>query len=399
MVDAAFYLKDLGEAYFFSVDTYCRVRWEPYTSIEERTFGPAPIKDHWKSLAQAGFDTVDAVLPVPGVTDEVYFFRGLEVVRIKFQPKTGGDTIVEGPIKTLDKWKSLAGTTVDRVGASITVPGVANQACLFSGPNYVKLDVVEDKLVYGPTEIVKEWPGIAKAGFDSVDAALQVPEDKAKQPGETYFFRAGQYARVQVIPSKPDVLQWGPAKWEDHWKTLDWIASQPPTQVQPPPQGQPATPQPPAQAQPAKLVISGQHMQVPMGRNGKRWFQEYKNVPVTGLEVWEGYWYANENWGIRKVQITWEDGSRRVFGTDINARRYNALWLSPQAGERITNLTTRIGEIWDYMSITTNKGRSLAVGGAGGVRYSWELGNGVLLGFRGYCWPPDIVKVGPVWAK
>jgi hypothetical protein len=33
MVDAAFYLKDLGEVYFFSVDKYCRVRWEPYTFL------------------------------------------------------------------------------------------------------------------------------------------------------------------------------------------------------------------------------------------------------------------------------------------------------------------------------------------------------------------------------
>jgi hypothetical protein len=86
----------------------------------------------------------------------VYFFRGLEVIRLKFQPKAGGDTLVEGPIKTLDKWESLAGTTVDRVGAAMTVPGLPNEAYLFSGPNYVKLDVMKDRIIYGPAEIVKE---------------------------------------------------------------------------------------------------------------------------------------------------------------------------------------------------------------------------------------------------
>jgi hypothetical protein len=111
---------------------------------------------------------------------------------------------------------------------------------------------MKDQIIYGPAEIVKEWPGPAEAGFISVDSALRVPEDKAKHPGETYFFRTGQYARVQVIPSKPDALQWGPAKWEDHWKSLDWIANNPPANVQPPPQGQNGT-----QPQPAKLVISG----------------------------------------------------------------------------------------------------------------------------------------------
>jgi hypothetical protein len=34
------------------------------------------------------------------------------------------------------------------------------------------------------------------------------------------------------------------------------------------------------------------------------------------------------------------------------------------------------------MSITTNKGQSFAVGGAGGKQFSWQLGNGILLGFR-----------------
>ena len=263
MVDAAFYQNDLGEAYFFSMENYCRVRWEPYSSTETRTWGPAPIKDHWKSLEKAGFHSVDAILPVQGVADELYFFRGLEVVRIKFVPKSGGDTISEGPIKTLDKWKSLAGTTTERVGAAIAVPGVPNQAYLFSGTNYVKIDVIKDKIIYGPQEISKEWPGLAKAGFDSVDAALQVPEDKAKQPGETYFFRAGQYARVQVIPSKPDALQWGPQKWEDHWKSLDWIAQQPSTQTRP------SQVQPGSQTQPTKPLVSGKFEQSPMGRLGK----------------------------------------------------------------------------------------------------------------------------------
>ncbi|KAI9045957.1 uncharacterized protein KD926_005901 [Aspergillus affinis] len=234
------------------VDKYCRVRWEPYTSTEKRTCGLALIKDHWKSLAQAGFDTVDAIFTVQGVEDKLYFFRGLEVVRIKFKPKSGGDTIAEGPLKILDKWKSLAGTKVDRVGVAIAVPGVPNQAYFFSGPNYVKIDVVKDTIMYWPAAIAKEWPALTKAGFDSVDAALQ-------------------YARVQVVPSKPDVLRWGLAKWEDHWKSLDWIANQPsaPRTQTPPPgsqgqagsgagaggsQGQPA-PQP--KPKPSKLLISG----------------------------------------------------------------------------------------------------------------------------------------------
>jgi hypothetical protein len=54
-------------------------------------------------------------------------------------------------------------------------------------------------------------------------------------------------------------------------------------------------------------------MQSPIGRNGKRWYQDFKNVPVTDLEVWEGYWYANQYWYICKVQITWADGTRAAL--------------------------------------------------------------------------------------
>ncbi|KAH8697511.1 hypothetical protein BGW36DRAFT_450182 [Talaromyces proteolyticus] len=184
----------------------------------------------------------------------------------------------------------------------------------------------------GPREIVKEWPGLAKTGFDSVDTALQVPEDKAKKPGETYF-----------LPSRPICVCAG------HSVQTGCLA--PPTQTQSPSPEQPASqPQPPAQnqppteAQPPKPPIAGQHMQRPMDRVGKGWFHEVQNVPVTGIEIWEGFWYAIEYWEIRKVQITWEDGHRRVFGTDLRAQRYNSFKLNPRGRERITNFTTRIGE-------------------------------------------------------
>ncbi|KAL4874289.1 Hemopexin-like domain-containing protein [Aspergillus karnatakaensis] len=397
MVDAAFYQKDIGEAYFFSVDKYCRVKWEPYTSTEKRTWGPAPIKDHWKSLAQAGIDMVDAIIPVQGTADELYFLRGLEVVQIKFTPKGGGDVIVEGPVKTLQKWKSPAGTAVDRVGAGIVVPGVPGQAYLFSGKNYVNIDLVRDKVVYSPTEIAKEWPGVSKAGLDSVDAVLQVPEDKARYTGETYFFYKDRYARVQVVPSKPDVLPWGPARWENHWKSLDWIANRQQSSGSGSGSGsgragagQPAQPQ---------SLFSRLHYPSPVGRVGKNWYSAYRPAAVTGIEVWEGYWYATEYWGIRKVQLTWEDGYRETVGTDLGAQKYKAIWLNPRAGERFTTFYTQIGEIWDYLSIATNQNKTLVAGNSAGGhnKTQWCVGNGVLTGLIGYTWPPEIVQMGPVF--
>jgi hypothetical protein len=66
MVDAAFYLKDLGGGILL-----LRRQVLPCLLGAIHVFGPAPIKDHWKSLAQAGFDTVDAVFPVQGIADDI----------------------------------------------------------------------------------------------------------------------------------------------------------------------------------------------------------------------------------------------------------------------------------------------------------------------------------------
>lgn len=138
-----------------------------------------------------------------------------------------------------------------------------------------------------------------------------------------------------------------------------------------------------------------------VGRIGKRRYNAWRGVPVTRIEVWEGYWYATAFWGIRKVQITWENGDREVIGTNLHAQRYKAIWLNPRGGERITSFYTQIGEIWDYVSMRSNQGRSMVAGNQNGGhnKTNWNVGNGVLTGFRGYTWPPEIVQLGPIFSS
>ncbi|KAE8330697.1 Hemopexin [Aspergillus sergii] len=220
MVDAAFYQEDIQEAYVFSGRRYARVKWTPYTGEEKITWGPAKIADYWPGITKAGFGTVEAVLPIQGVKTEFYFFFGGRVARIKFSPG-GNDTVVEGPLKITDKWKSLSDAGFDTIDAAMSVPGGQNEAYLFRGTKYVRIDVANDKITYGPAKLVDEWPGLTQVGFDSVDAAIPVPN--AKVDGETYFFKGSQYARIQVIRSGADKVTWGPHPIADYWKTLDWI--------------------------------------------------------------------------------------------------------------------------------------------------------------------------------
>ncbi|KAH8690290.1 Hemopexin-like domain-containing protein [Talaromyces proteolyticus] len=219
MVDAAYWNEDIQQAYFFGGTRYARIKFTPGTPEEKITWGPETITRYWPSLVKAGFGTVDAVLPVPGVKGEAYFFRGSRYVRIKVVPETSDDTIVYGPHKITDKWASLAKAGFDTVDAAMEVPGKDGEAYFFRGANYVRVHVWDDKVVYGPAKLATEWPGLTEAGFDTVDAALPI----AKGNGETYFFNGINYVKIRVVASAPDKITYGPKPIADHWKTLNWV--------------------------------------------------------------------------------------------------------------------------------------------------------------------------------
>ncbi|QKX64736.1 uncharacterized protein TRUGW13939_11912 [Talaromyces rugulosus] len=220
MVDAVYFNEDIKEAYFFGGTRYARVKFTPATGTEEITWGPQPITKYWPSLVKAGFGTVDAILEVPGVPGQIYVFRGAHYVRIKVEPQTSGDEIVYGPYKITDQWKTLAKAGFDTIDAAIPVPGKDGEAYIFRGENYVRVHVFDDKIIYGPAKLATEWPGLTQAGFDVVDAAFPVPGGTG---GETYFFSGINYVKVKVVASAPDKISWGPKPIADYWKTLSWV--------------------------------------------------------------------------------------------------------------------------------------------------------------------------------
>ncbi|KAL4998231.1 hypothetical protein BDV10DRAFT_194536 [Aspergillus recurvatus] len=148
MVDAVFYHKGIQQAYLFGGCRYARIEFVPQDE-GYYFFGArfARIKLKLTNLGQAGFDTIDAALPVPGDSGEAYIFRGV---------------------------------------------------------NYVRINVCQNRIVYGPAKLTVEWPGLTKAGFDSFDAACPEP---GSTNGMAYFLKGDQYVKIRV----------------DHWKTLDWI--------------------------------------------------------------------------------------------------------------------------------------------------------------------------------
>lgn len=163
MVDAACYREDIDQTYFFGGTRYARIKFTPGTSFEKITVGPTTTTKNWHSLAKVGFGTVDAGFPGPGTQDEAYVFRGV---------------------------------------------------------NYARINVTDDQIIYNSARIDEHWPALVKAGFDSVDTALAVPK---RGNGETYFFKSDHYAKIKVVAGHLDTVIWGPKPIEECWKTLDWI--------------------------------------------------------------------------------------------------------------------------------------------------------------------------------
>ncbi|KAI9767388.1 MAG: hypothetical protein M1839_004530 [Geoglossum umbratile] len=224
------------EAYFFAGERYVKVKLVPGTNNDTAIFGPANISDEWPSLVKAGFKTVDAAFPSPEGEGMAYFFSGTQYVKIKVVPGTQEDTVVFGPASIADEWPSLSKSGFNTIDATLPIPEPGKRLSariaghnrkvgstyFFSKTRYTKIRITpgtrDDTITYGPANISDEWPSLAKAGFETVDATLPSPEGI----GIAYFFCGTQYAKIKVFEGT-DTLIFGPASIADYWPSLAGI--------------------------------------------------------------------------------------------------------------------------------------------------------------------------------
>jgi hypothetical protein len=123
------------------------------------TYGTTTIASQWKSLAHAGFETMDAGVPDSIDNDNLFFFSGTKTLKVKMS---------------------------------------------------------QDKVIWGPMPIAEGWPSIKEAGFDTIDAIFTMRTDN----DIFYVFCGDQYATLKWDGTTWATLDSGPKLIKENWPSL-----------------------------------------------------------------------------------------------------------------------------------------------------------------------------------
>ncbi|KIM41606.1 hypothetical protein M413DRAFT_27916 [Hebeloma cylindrosporum] len=210
-----------GNAYFFVGNQYALIKVRPGTTDDVLLDGPKSILGHSAALLRARFGNVDAILPNPASWVEAYFFLGTQYALINTSAGSTGDYIRNGPKSIANEWPSLNQAGFATVDAVLPNPADKSQAYFFSGTRYALIKINpwsnDDYIAIGPNFIADEWPSLRKAGFTTIDLALTNPANT----DEAYFFSGSRYVLINVKPgSNNDYIVDGPKPVADNWSSL-----------------------------------------------------------------------------------------------------------------------------------------------------------------------------------
>ncbi|KAJ1299781.1 hypothetical protein OPQ81_011997 [Rhizoctonia solani] len=177
-------------------DKYAKIEWCPGRVKDTVEYGPAPLHS-WETLKKAGFDWVDAVVPIQPHAHRAYFFSGEQYVRIDYIPETFQEELV-GAVRPVSQWNSLKTAGFNTVDAAINVPGATNETYFFCNNKYIRASWKEgyggDKIIEGPKYIAQDW-GVT--GFNRFDMVLPHPS----KPDHAYIFSEKKYVQVKIVPA------------------------------------------------------------------------------------------------------------------------------------------------------------------------------------------------------
>ncbi|CAE7159891.1 unnamed protein product [Rhizoctonia solani] len=214
---AATNITGTNQSYFFKGDKYVKISWTPGKTDDEISYGPTEFVKEWESLKEAGFSQVDAILPILGHDHRAYFFSGDKYARIEYVPGAPGDKILGGVRSIADNWASIKKAGFDRVDAALNVPGKAGEVYVFYKEQYAHIKYTEgkndDELLDEPWPITSAWTA---TGFKSFDTIIPRPGNDLN----AYIFSGEKYSQVEVNVGRADQLVSEPRDVPPYWPSL-----------------------------------------------------------------------------------------------------------------------------------------------------------------------------------
>lgn len=158
---------------------------------------PKLIEGNWPGLVDSFGRRIDAALNRRDQPNVVYLFKDSQYVRYDLD----SDKVEPGyPLSIAEGWKGLPPDFQLGIDAAVNHQSNPNVSWFFKDDLYVRYDVVNDKLLGGPTPILRGWRGLPENFQRGIDAAVNSVLDTDK----VYLFKDDQYVRFDLVGDKTD---------------------------------------------------------------------------------------------------------------------------------------------------------------------------------------------------
>ncbi|MEU6395348.1 hemopexin repeat-containing protein [Streptomyces sp. NPDC046939] len=141
------------------------------------------------------------------------------------------NTVRQNPRTILDGWPGLQNTqfaqaidaavpySFSMAPGALVLPEEKDYLYIFRGDTFVRYDVANEQILYGPETIADQWPGMKDAGFQrNIDAAFLDQEDVPFGTVDTYYFFKGD--RFVSYDGLRNRVSGGPYLIADKWPGL-----------------------------------------------------------------------------------------------------------------------------------------------------------------------------------